>query len=131
MGAHPKGSEGVCGWLADGYHYPKTLGGQPKSISMLACLLLHRTGEEANVIDGRYPPTEVRMVQCGPASSVANPHVCPGPLLGRLSGGNWMARGHRWRLRPRGRSGQGVGLRLDLRPMNYPDHLIPSGVGCD
>ena len=27
------GSEGVCGWLADGYHYPKTFGGQPKPIS--------------------------------------------------------------------------------------------------
>lgn len=33
------------------------------------------------------------MVQCGPAFSVANPHVCSGPLLGEFSGGNWMARG--------------------------------------
>ena len=28
------GSEGVCGWLADGYHYPKTFGGQPESVSV-------------------------------------------------------------------------------------------------
>ena len=26
------GSEGVCGWLADGYRYPKTFGGQPQSV---------------------------------------------------------------------------------------------------
>ena len=45
-----------------------------------------------HVIGGWYPPTEGRMEQCGPAFSVANPHVCPGPTLGELSGGKWMAR---------------------------------------
>ena len=28
------GSEGVCGWLAYGYHYPKTFGGQPEPITV-------------------------------------------------------------------------------------------------
>ena len=52
------------------------------------------------------------MVQCGPASSVANPHVCPGLSLGKLSGGNWMARGApRW-LRLRGVLGLGGGFGL-------------------
>ena len=33
----PVSSDGVCGWLADGYHYPKTLGGQPKLVSASGC----------------------------------------------------------------------------------------------
>ena len=41
----PVGSEGVCGWLADGYHYPKTFGGQPRSIpvvNLLVCFTARR-----------------------------------------------------------------------------------------
>ena len=82
----------------------------------------------AYVIGNRYPPTEGRMVQCGPASGVANPHVCPGPFLGELSGGNWMARGLLRRLRLRGFPGPGVGLRLVPRLVNYPDHPFGGGV---
>lgn len=87
----------------------------------------------ADVIGDRYPPSEGRMGQCGPAFSVANPHVCAGPFLGQLSGGNWMACGCLRRLRSRERSGLGVGLRLGPRSCNYPDHprLRPMGVGCD
>ena len=32
-GGTPVSTEGVCGWLADGYHYPKTFGGQPKLVT--------------------------------------------------------------------------------------------------
>jgi len=63
------------------------------------------------VIGGWYPPTEGRMVQYGPAFSVANPHVCPGPSLGELSGGNWMARGDLSAASAPGFPGLGVGLR--------------------
>ena len=71
------GSEGVREWLADGYHYPKTFGGQPKSDIRGDPVSCFTARQGIHVIDHRYPPTEVRMVQCGPASGVANPHVCP------------------------------------------------------
>ena len=111
------GSEGVCGWLADGYHYPKTFGGQPESDIRREPVSCFTARQGIHVIGHRYPPTEVRMVQCGPASSVANPHVCPGPLLGQLSGGNWIARGvfrRLWlrRVPPGGASGSGSAPRL-------------------
>ena len=70
------------------------------------------------------------MVQCGPASSVANSHVCPGPFLGQLSGGNWMARGFLWRLRLRGSPGLGVS-GFGLSPGLLTILITPSGVGCD
>ena len=123
------GSEGVCGWLADGYHYPKTFGGQPESDIRREPVSCFTARQGIHVIGHRYPPTEVRMVQCGPASSVANPHVCPGPLLGQLSGGNWIARGVLRRLWPRrvlpgGASGSGSAPRLG----KYPDHPFGGGV---
>ena len=68
------------------------------------------------------------MGQCGPAFSVANPHVCLGPPLGELSGGNWMARGGLRRLRPRGSSGLGGGLRPVPQPCKYPDRPTGRGV---
>ena len=46
----------------------------------------------SDVTGGWYPPSEGHMSQCGPAFRVANPHVCGGPFLGELSGGNWMGR---------------------------------------
>ena len=108
----------------------KTFGGQPEFDTRgdpVSCFTA-RLG--IHVIGPRYPPTEVRMVQCGPASSVANPHVCPGPLLGQLSGGNWIARVVFRRLRPWSTPGWGVGLRLG--PLTLVNILIiPSGVGCD
>lgn len=123
----PVGSAGVCGWLADGYHFPKTFGGQPKPISEARPLVASLHGGRAFVIGDRHPPAEGRMVQCRPAFRVANPYVCPGSSLGQPSGGNWMAREiSRW-LRSRGLSGLGVELRLGLRPCKYPDH--PSGGG--
>ena len=69
------------------------------------------------------------MVQCGPAFSVANPHVCPGPLLGKLSGGNWMVRGAPGGFGSGGCPGwvSGSGPTPDL--VNIL--IIPSGVGCD
>ena len=120
------GSEGVCGWLADGYHYPKTFGGQPKSITVASPLAASLHGGGADVIGDRYPPSEGCMGQCGPASSVANPHVCSGPSLGQLSGGNWMACGLFRRLRLRGFPGLGVGLRLGP---NCATILITPGSG--
>ena len=91
---------------------------------MLSC-----TAGDSCVIGGWYPPTEGCMAQCGPAFSVANPHICSGPSLGKLSGGNRMARGALGRLRPRGVPGLGAG------PRPLPDHvnilITSSEVGCD
>ena len=91
----------------------KTFGGQPESDIRGDPVSCFTARQGIHVIGHRYPPTEVRMVQCGPASSVANPHVCPGPLLGQLSGGNWIARGvfrrlRLWRILPGGASGSGL-----------------------
>jgi hypothetical protein len=72
---------------------PRQIGGQPKSMSVSIPLAASLHGGGPYVIGGWYPPSEGRMGQCGPAFSVANPHACPGPFLGKLSGGNWMARG--------------------------------------
>jgi hypothetical protein len=33
LSALQAGSDGVCGWLADGYHYSKTFGGKPKLVT--------------------------------------------------------------------------------------------------
>lgn len=55
------GSEGVCGWLANGYYYPKTIGGQPKLISVGISLAASLHGEGPHVIGGWYPPSEGRM----------------------------------------------------------------------
>ena len=89
--------------------------------------MLRCAAEDPCVIGGGYPPTEGCMVQCGPAFSVANPHVCPGPPLGKLSGGNWMAHGAPRRLRPRGTLGLGGGFGSP-RPCKYPDHPFGGGV---
>lgn len=43
------GVDGVCGLVADGYTYPKTLGGKPKLITA------------SGVISERYPPPEGRI----------------------------------------------------------------------
>ena len=83
----PVGSDGVCGRLADGYHFHKTFGGQPKPVAAF-------TG----VTGGWYPPAEGRMSQGGPAFRVANPRICSGPSLGEFSGGNWMDIGRLRRL---------------------------------
>ena len=82
------------------------------------------------MIGNRYPPTEGRMVQCGPAFRAANPHVCPGPSFGKLSGGNWMACG------PFGGFGPGESFGWASGFGSAPDRVNilyhpPSGVGCD
>ena len=114
--------------MADGYYYPKTFGGQPKPVPVGIPLAASLHGGGPHVIGGWYPPSEGRMGPCGPASSVANPHVGPGPLLGKLSGGNRIARGGSRRLRLRGSPGLGVGFRPFPRPCRYPDHP-PRGWG--
>ena len=48
----PVGIVGVCGWLADGYHYPKTIGGKPKPVAV-----------PRDVTGGWYPPLEECMLQ--------------------------------------------------------------------
>ena len=106
----------------------KTFGGQPESDIRGDPVSCFTARQGIHVIGPRYPPTEVRMVQCGPASSVANPHVCPGPFLGQLSGGNWIARVvfrrlRPWRVPPGGASGSGSAPDFG----KYPDH--PSGGG--
>ena len=77
----PAGAEGVCGWLADGHHYPIDNWGSTE-----ACIRpLGRDGwlvsstREVHVTGGRWP-LRARRRPWG------------GPLFGKLSGGNWIAR---------------------------------------
>ena len=77
----PAGAEGVCGSLADGHHYPIDNWGSTE-----ACIRpLGRDGwlvsstREVHVAGGRWP-LRARRRPCG------------GPLFGKLSGGNWIAR---------------------------------------
>ena len=69
------------------------------------------------------------MVQCGPASSVANSLTsAPDRPLGNSVGAIGWPEGLLWRLRPRGFPGPGVGLRLLPQLVNYPDHPFGGGV---
>ena len=81
-----------------------------------------------HVIGRWYSPAEGRMVQCGPAFSVANPHVCLGPSLGETQWGQLDGPGGPKWLRPQGLSGLGIGLRSFPRPCKYPDHSFGGGV---
>jgi len=50
------GIDGVCGLVADGYTFPKTLGGKPKLITA------------SGVISERYPPPEGLILHLAMAS---------------------------------------------------------------
>lgn len=68
------GSVGVCGLLADGHRYPKTIGGKPELVAVFGC--------DRRVVSS----------SCGahPAPGDSKP-VCGGRCCGEHSGGNWMA----------------------------------------
>ena len=75
------GFVGVCGWLAAGYHYHQTLGGQPMPVTVLG------RDWAAGILLSRNLCCSARAVPL-PARSV----VCSGPFLGEFSWGNWIVR---------------------------------------
>ena len=67
---------GVCGLLADGYHYPKTLGGKPKPVAAFVAWLVKGI-------------LLLRVACCTRWTRLALEQLCSGPSFGEFSGGNW------------------------------------------